>query len=79
MKITKEISLYNFDAWSGGRIALDHIIETAGEAGCDRLEQTLDELYPDGIDETTLNDILWFDTEWCYEVAGVYKTDEDEE
>lgn len=57
MKITMEMSLYNFEAWGGAVDTLERI----KEAGlCDELEEYLNELYPDGIDETTLNDILWF-------------------
>lgn len=55
MKITMEMSLYNFEAWGGAVDTLERI----KEAGlCDELEEYLNELYPDGIDKTTLNDIL---------------------
>lgn len=58
MKITMEMSLYNFEAWGGAVDTLERI----KEAGlCDELEEYFNELYPDGISDTTLNDILWFD------------------
>lgn len=60
MKITMEMSLYNFETWGGAVDTLERI----KEAGlCDELEEYLEQLYPDGIDETTLNDILWFDAD----------------
>lgn len=60
MKITMEMSLYNFEAWGGTVDTLERIKEADL---CDELEEYLNELYPDGIDETTLNDILWFDAD----------------
>ena len=36
-------------------------------------------LYPDGIDETQLNDILWFDSELVYEMLGISEEEEEEE
>lgn len=57
MRITMEMSLYNFEAWGG---AVDTLERIKGAGLCDELEEYLNELYPDGIDETTLNDTLWF-------------------
>ena len=34
------------------------------------LENILEELYPDGMTETELNDLLWFDSESVYEWLG---------
>lgn len=31
----------------------------------------LDEAYPSGIDEQALNDLLWFDADWIYEMLGM--------
>ena len=66
MKITKEISLEDFEAWSGARRTLDEL--TSDE--CEQLENILEDIYPDGMDETTLNDILWFDEDWVAEQLG---------
>lgn len=68
MKIYSEISLENFEAWSGAINTLDRI-RNAGK--CDVLESVLEEEYPDGLSSTALNDILWFDPEWCYEACGM--------
>ena len=68
MKITSEMSLKNFKAWSGAVDTLNKLIELDK---CDELEFILDDLYPDGLTETELNDILWFDDEWIYETLGI--------
>lgn len=68
MKIYSEISLQNFEAWSGGINTLDRII---AEGKCDQLEEVLEELYPDGLTDTHLNDILWFEPDWCFEMCGL--------
>ena len=68
MKIYSEISLYSFEAWSGGENTLDRVIN---EGKAEELEAVLEDLYPDGIDETSLNDILRFESEWVYEVCGI--------
>lgn len=66
MKITKEVSLENFEAWSGGTDTLNEL--TSSE--CEQLEPQLEELYPDGMDETQVNDILWFEQDWIAECLG---------
>ena len=68
MKITSEMSLKNFKAWSGAKDTLNKLIELDK---CDELEFMLDDLYPDGLTDTQLNDILWFDDEWIYETLGI--------
>lgn len=68
MKITKEINLEDFEAWSGARDTLDAIIK-AGKA--QDMEAIIEDIYPDGIDETSLNDWLWFDAEQIYEMLGM--------
>lgn len=68
MKITSEMSLKNFKAWSGAKDTLNKLIELDK---CDDLEFILEDLYPDGLTETQLNDILWFEDEWIYETLGI--------
>ena len=68
MKITKEISLDRFDAWCGAEKTLDKIIS---EGKAQELEFILEDLYPEGMDETQLNDLLRFDSEWCFEAVGI--------
>jgi len=74
MKVTNEnLSLINFEAWSGAKDTKETIIN---EGKIDEFDALIEELYPDGIDETSLNDLLWFETEWLYENLGI-ETDED--
>ena len=73
MKITSEMSLKNFKAWSGAKDTLNKLIELDK---CDELEFILEDLYPDGLTETQLNDILWFEDKWIYETLGI-KTEEE--
>lgn len=68
MRIYSEITLRQFNAWSGAKQTQISIIE-AGLS--DAFDSLIEELYPDGIDETQLNDILWFDSEWVYESLGM--------
>ena len=68
MKITSEISLRNFEAWEGGRYTLNKLIELDK---CDELEFILEDLYPDGLTDTQLNDLLWFEDEWIFETLGI--------
>ena len=66
MKICTEINLNNFNTWAGANSTKDEL--TWEEL--DILEEALNELYPDGLDETTVNDILWFETDWIAELLG---------
>ena len=68
MKIYSEISIADFKAWGGAINTLDRII---AEDKCDELEAILEDLYPDGINETELNDLLWFDDETVLGWLGI--------
>ena len=76
MKIFTEQSIAQFEAWSGAKATKQTIIDNDKEAEFDML---IEELYPDGIDETQLNDILWFESEWVYEMLGISEEEEEEE
>ena len=75
MRIYSETSLENFEAWSGAVDTLDRVRE-AGK--CDELETILEDLYPDGMSETELNDFLWFEPETVYEWLGIEEEEEEE-
>ena len=68
MTITYELDLNSFEAWSGAKDTLDRIQR---EGKCSLLEQILEDTYPDGMTETELNDLLWFDSESVYEWLGI--------
>lgn len=66
MKIIIGKSLENFDAWSGGKDTMDAL----SHSDLERLEQYIEELYPDGITDTQLNDFLWFERDTIAELLG---------
>lgn len=68
MRIYSELDLNTFEAWSGAVNTLDRIRR---EGKCEELEGILEESYPEGIDETELNDLLWFELETVYEWVGL--------
>lgn len=76
MKIYSETSLENFEAWSGAVDTLDRVKE---EGKCDELEALLEDLYPDGMSETELNDLLWFEPETVFKWLGIEEEEEEEE
>ena len=79
MKIYTEQSLANFKFWSGAETTAQRIWEEQGSEGFDQLEAILEDLYPDGIDETDLNDLLWFDADTVYEWLGIDDKEEDDD
>lgn len=69
MKTINEIqSIRNFNAWSGAVDTQQRIIE---EDKVDEFDNLIEELYPDGLTETQLNDILWFEEDWIFENIGI--------
>ena len=68
MRVQTEITLKNFNAWSGAKDTKETIID-AGMA--EEFDSLIEDIYPDGIDETRLNDILWFDADWICETLGI--------
>lgn len=63
MIIAYELDLQNFKAWGGAEDTLERIQR---EGKCDLLEQILEDTYPEGMTETELNDLLWFESETVY-------------
>ena len=55
-------------AWSGARYAAERL---QAEGKGEEFVELIGELYPDGIDRTTLNDIMWFDRDWIYKTLGM--------
>lgn len=57
MKIISEKSLCEFDFWCGAATTANYL--TWNEIT--QVELMLEELFPDGMDETELNDFFWFE------------------
>lgn len=69
MKIINETtSLRDFDAWSGAKDTKETIIN---EGKSNDFDSLIEELYPDGLTDTQLNDILWFEEDWLFENLGI--------
>ena len=80
MKIYREQSLADFKFWSGAETTAQRIWEEQGSEGWNELEAILEDAYPDGMDETELNDLLWFEPETIFEWLGIGdEEDEDDE
>lgn len=58
--IDEDVDLEDFKAWSEGRNVLDRLIECGT---VDKAQAWIEELFPDGITDTQLNDYLWFEIE----------------
>lgn len=68
MKVYTDTSLESFEVWSGAKETKQTILDNNKES---EFETLIEELYPDGIGETRLNDILWFESDWLYESLGI--------
>lgn len=68
MIIKKDIYLNEFEAWQGATLTKDIIIS---EGKAKEFEELIDELFEDGLTETELNDFLWFDSDYIFEVLGL--------
>ena len=74
MKIYKEESLRNFEFWSGAK---ENVKEFTDEQ-LDQIEAILEDMYPDGMDETQINDLFWFESETLREWLGIEEEEEEE-
>lgn len=84
MKYTVEENLYNFKAWSGGKVTLDDLLE---HGVVDGAEEYIEMIFADREElptDTEINDILWFERDEIYRYCGIYdavynEDDEEEE
>ena len=56
--------------WSGAIDTYNTIVEAGKE---EEFESLIEELYPEGIEEVTLNDILWFEPDFILESLGLFR------
>lgn len=66
MKVYKEVNAYNFDFWSGAKDTVKYLTDEEVNMIFDMLE----ELYPEGMDETQVNDFFWFEEDTIAEWLG---------
>lgn len=72
MRIYEEKALKDFDFWSGGA---DRAANLTDEE-FDSVERLFEELYPDGMSDTEINDFFWFDFDTIAQHLG-YEDEED--
>jgi hypothetical protein len=69
MKVINEnLSITDFEAWSGAKDTKQIIIDNDKENDFDFM---IEDLYPDGLTDTALNDLLWHDSDWVLEQLGI--------
>ena len=66
MTIHSETALRNFGFWSGAKDRADMLTFSQ----LDAIETELEQLYADGIGETELNDLFWFDFDFVCSLIG---------
>ena len=72
MKIYYDECMRGFEFWSGAKdnakkLTLDEL---------DELDEILEDIYPNGVDKTELNDLFWFDFGYICSLLG-YEYDEE--
>ena len=72
MTIKTETTLKNFDFWSGAKDTVKYLTESE----LDTIESYLEELYPEGMTDTELNDFMWFEDDTIAEWLGYNDFDE---
>lgn len=72
MKVISEIALRNFEFWSGGADRA----QNCTDEDFDSIEGMFEELYPDGMTDTEINDFFWFEFDAIAEHLG-YEDEED--
>lgn len=81
MKIYTEQSLIYFEFWAGAKDTVKYLTDEE----LNTIEAILEDTYPEGIDETTLNDFFWFEDDTIAEWLGyesfeeIMNRDSDEE
>lgn len=77
MKYTKECSLDDFEAWSGGKDTLDVLQQNDD---CDEVESLIEMCWEEDLPtETQINDFLWFERDMIAEHLGYSDWDDYEE
>ena len=76
MIIKTETNLRDFEAWAGAIYTKNLILDAGKE---EEFVELIEEIYPDGLSDIELNDILWFDRDWVLEILGIEEEEEEEE
>lgn len=74
MKVISEIELSDFNFWSGAKSRAEQLSNTELNA----IGEVLEAEYPDGMTETEINDLFWFDFASVCELIGIELNDDEE-
>ena len=66
MKVIEETSLKDFEFWGGAIQTVKYLTDDE----LDAIEESLNELYPDGMGKTEINDFFWFEDDTIAEWLG---------
>lgn len=66
MIITTEKDLTNFKFWAGAKVLAKKLTYTELQ----QITEQLEDLYPEGMTETQINDLLWFEEDFICEMIG---------
>ena len=72
MKVIEEIGLSSFEFWAGAK----HTAAQLSYGELDMVEEALEEIYPEGLTATQINDLFWFDEDFILKLIG--RGDDDE-
>lgn len=73
MIVKTDKDLYQFEAWADAKFTLEFLVDHYDD---EEIQQVIEECWPDGIDETELNDLLWFDKDTIAEWLGFESWDQ---
>ena len=71
MIITTEKNLNNFEFWAGAKNLASKLTFTE----LTEITHQLEELHPDGMKETQINDLFWFEQDFICEIIGLKTED----
>lgn len=66
MKVYKEVSGYEFEFWSGAKDRANYLTYDEIE----KVFSILENIYPEGMSETEVNDFFWFEEDTIAEWLG---------
>ena len=70
------IELGDYEPWSGAVSTFEKIKD---EGKLDELDSFLEMTYPEGLTSTELNDLLWFESEWIFDMLGISEEENEED
>lgn len=75
MKVYSDIDLSSFEFWCGAKN--NAAMLTSSEL--DQIGDILEDTYPEGMSETEVNDLFWFDFAYICEMIGLQYDEEKDE